>query len=81
MNGCEEDLEKPVAVHAGEEFVRCPRLSLGPDEEEVLGMHAEGYLRDLSARERRLLPAKLFEALAFVADLLPRERDDAGRGR
>lgn len=50
-------------------FTRCPRLSLGADEQHVLQLASEDYLATVGPRERRRMPAKLVQAVDFVQSL------------
>jgi hypothetical protein len=65
LNGCWEELPRPVADYAGQSFTRCPRTYLDARGAELAGRIGEGYLASLTPRERRTLPAKQLEALRY----------------
>ena len=68
LNGCWEELPRPVAEYAGHAFVRCPVLSMHPRASGIADMVRDRVWPTMTGLERRRLSPKLAAALLHCTD-------------
>lgn len=68
LNGCWEELPRPVAQYAGHDFIRCPVLSLHPRASDIASMVRDKVWSTATGLERRRLSPKLAAALRHATE-------------